>query len=212
MGVVEKIRECIKSGELGDIYYYDSTRVNLGLFQHDVNVIYDLAVHDLSIMDYLLGDLNPNGVRAIGKCHVTGQPENIAYINLFYDRNFIAHINVNWLSPVKIRKTMIGGSKKMIVFDDLEAIEKLKIYDSGVTVRENAEEIYQSMVGYRIGNIVSPTFDGTEALKKLTLHFIDCIEKKKKPITDGNMGLRIVRILQAASQSMQNNGQFVRVE
>lgn len=211
MGAVQKISDLIESGELGDIYYYDATRVNLGLFQHDVNVIYDLAVHDLSIMDCLFPTMRPVAVSASGKSHLAGRPENIAYLTLYFDSNFIAHINVNWLSPVKLRQTLIGGSKKMIVFDDLEVTEKIKVYDSGITVSSHPEDRYQTMVGYRMGDICSPFIDNTEALQVVAHHFINCIMQKEKPRTDGEMGLRIVKILEAACQSLVEHGRPVEV-
>lgn len=212
MGAVQKISDLINSGELGDIYYYDATRVNLGLFQHDINVIYDLAVHDLSIMDYLFHTMRPVAVSASGKSHLAGQPENIAYLTLYFDANFIAHINVNWLSPVKLRQTLIGGSKKMIVFDDLEVTEKVKVYNSGITVNSHPEDIYKTMVGYRMGDICSPFIDQTEALQVVARHFIDCIVKKETPRTNGEMGLRIVKILEAACQSLKEHGRPIEVD
>jgi predicted dehydrogenase len=208
MGAVKKIKELIKKGELGKIYYYDSTRVNLGLFQHDVNVIWDLAVHDLSILDYVLG-ANATAVSATGISHVSNAPENVAYITLFFDSSLIAHINVNWLSPVKVRLTLIGGSKKMVVFDDLQPSEKIKIYDTGITVNNRPDNIYEILIGYRTGDMWAPRFDTTEALKAEALHFIDCIENGREPDTNGEMGLRIVRILEAATKSVREKGKLV---
>lgn len=202
---VQRIRELIQSGELGQIYYYDSLRINLGLFQHDVNVLWDLAVHDLSILDYVL-DSRPHAVSATGIGHVPGAPENVAYLSLFLPNNVVAHINVNWLAPVKVRQTLIGGSKKMIVFDDLEPSEKLRIYDRGITLGERPEQLYQTLVGYRMGDMWAPNLPVTEALHTEAMHFLDCIENQKTPITDGEMGLRLVRILELATQSMRQNG------
>lgn len=208
MGAVRKIRELIKNGELGDIYYYDSTRVNLGLFQHDVNVVWDLAVHDLAILDYVLG-ANTTAISATGINHVSKTPENVAYITLFFDSSLIAHINVNWLSPVKVRLTLIGGSKKMIVFDDLQPSEKIKIYDTGITVNNRPESIYEILIGYRTGDMWAPRLDTTEALRAEALHFIDCIENGREPDTNGEMGLRVVRILEAATKSIREKGKLV---
>jgi len=211
MGAVRKIKELVESGDLGEIYYYDSTRVNLGLFQHDVNVLYDLAVHDLSIMDYIMDGVQPVAVSATGKSHVKGKPDNIAYLTLFFKSNFIAHINVNWLSPVKLRQTLIGGDKKMIVFDDLKSNEKVKVYNCGITVSNDQQEIYENMVSYRMGDIWSPKFDSTEALQTEALHFVDCIKNNKHPLTDGEMGLRVVKILEAASESLINKGKTISI-
>jgi predicted dehydrogenase len=209
-GAVRKIRELVTSDELSDIYYYDSVRVNLGLFQHDVNVIWDLAVHDLSIMDYVLPS-QPCAVSATGMSHVPGEPENIAYLTLFFDGCLIAHIHVNWLAPVKVRRTLIGGSRKMIVYDDLEPSEKVKVYDKGITINENPESMYQMLVGYRTGDMWAPQLDMTEALQTEVLRFISCIEHGERPITDGEVGLRVVRILEAATQSMAERGRLVEL-
>jgi predicted dehydrogenase len=210
-GAVRKIRELVVSNELGDIYYYDSVRVNLGLFQHDVSVIWDLAVHDLSIMDYILPS-QPCAVTATGISHVPGEPENIAYLTLFFDRDLIAHSHVNWLAPVKVRRTLISGSRKMIVYDDLEPSEKVKVYDRGITINESPQSIYQMLVGYRTGDMWAPQLDMTEALQTEALHFIHCIEQGECPITDGEAGLRVVRILEAATQSMAKRGLLVQLD
>jgi predicted dehydrogenase len=210
-GAVRKMRELVASDRLGDIYYYDSVRVNLGLFQHDVNVLWDLAVHDLSIMDYVLQS-KPYAVSATGISHLPGRPENIAYLTLFFASNLIAHINVNWLAPVKVRRTLIGGSQKMIVFDDLDPSEKVKVYDKGITVNDNAENVYQMLVGYRTGDMWAPQLDTTEALRTEGLHFIQCIQQGDRPITDGEAGLRVVRILEAATQSLKKQGRLVELD
>jgi len=204
-GAVRKIKELIDNDGIGDIYYYDSVRVNLGLFQHDVNVIWDLAVHDLSIMDHVLG-VQPTAVSATGISHVPGKPEDVAYITLFFDSHLIAHIHVNWLAPVKVRSTLIGGDKKMIVYDDIEPSEKIKVYDKGITFGNNGEGVYKELIGYRTGDMWAPKLDATEALRIEALHFIDCIEQKKRPMTDGESGLRIVKILEAATESMKEFG------
>jgi len=209
-GAVRKIKEIIESGRLGDVYYYDSMRVNLGLFQHDVDVIWDLAVHDLAIMDYVLTE-RPCAIAATGMSHVESRPENIAYLTAFFEGNLIAHINVNWLSPVKVRQTLIGGSKQMIVYDDMEASEKVKIYDKGITVTNGPESVYKMLVNYRAGDMYSPALDVSEALKVEATHFADCIVNAKRPVTDGYCGLRIVRMLEAATSSMKTRGQLVEL-
>ncbi|OKH53121.1 oxidoreductase [Calothrix sp. HK-06] len=209
---VRKMRDLVVTKTLGDIYYYDSVRVNLGLFQHDVNVIWDLAVHDLSIMNYVLPS-QPYAVSATGMSHVPGEPENIAYLTLFFEGNLMAHVHVNWLAPVKVRRTLIGGSQKMIVFDDLEPSEKLKVYDKGITLNGNKEEsIYKMLIGYRTGDMWAPHLEMTEALRIEGLHFIDCIKTGTSPITDGEAGLQIVRILEAATQSMKKQGRLVELD
>jgi predicted dehydrogenase len=211
-GAVRKIRQLVDDGSLGDIYYYDSARVNLGLFQHDVNVIWDLAVHDLSIMDYVL-PYRPVAVSATGLNHVAGGKENIAFLTLFFDSPLIAHMHVNWLAPVKIRRTLIGASRKMIVYDDMEQSEKIKVYDKGITVNQqlNREKLYELLVGYRMGDMLAPQLDISEALRVEAGHFLECIEGKARPITDGHAGLRVVRVLEAASQSMRMRGQPVEL-
>ncbi|MCM0589165.1 MAG: Gfo/Idh/MocA family oxidoreductase [Gloeotrichia echinulata IR180] len=209
-GAVRKMHDLIATKTLGDIYYYDSVRVNLGLFQHDVNVIWDLAVHDLSIMNYVLPS-QPYAVSACGISHVSGEPENIAYLTLFFENNLIAHIHVNWLAPVKVRRTLIGGSQRMIVYDDLEPSEKLKIYDKGITLNGNSESVYQMLIGYRTGDMWSPKLDITEALRTEGLHFINCIQKGDRPITDGEAGMRVVRILEAATESMKKQGRLIEL-
>ena len=210
-GAVRKIKELIDSGELGEVFYYDSVRVNLGLFQHDVSVVWDLAVHDLAILDYLLAE-RPVAVSATGRSHLADQPANIAYMTLFYDNNFIAHTHVNWLAPVKIRQTLIGGSAKMIVYDDLEPSEKIKVYDKGVTLETDPAGIYQMRVGYRAGDMWAPHLDRTEALSRLARHFIRCIEGKDEPITSAESGWRVVRLMEAASRSIAEGGAMVRIE
>jgi predicted dehydrogenase len=208
-GAVRKIADLIQNGEIGDVLYYDSTRVNLGLFQHDVNVIWDLAVHDLSIIEFVLNK-EARAVSATGISHVNGQPENIAYLTIYYDDSVIAHVNVNWLAPVKIRRTLIGGSKKMIVYDALEPIETVKIYDKGIDLT-NTEDIYRTMISYRTGDMYSPKIEETEALLREAQHFIDCINNGKTPETDGAAGLRVVKILEAATQSIKQRGGVVEL-
>jgi predicted dehydrogenase len=208
---VRKIRELITSNALGEIYYYDAVRVNLGLFQHDVNVIWDLAIHDLSIMDYVLPN-KATAVSATGISHIPGQPENVAYITLFFENPQIAHVHVNWLTPVKVRHTLIGGSEKMILYDDLEPSEKVKIYDKGITVSQSPEAVYEMLVSYRSGDMWAPRLDATEALQTEAQHFIDCIENDKQPETNGEAGLRLVKIVEAAEQSLRARGQLVEIK
>jgi predicted dehydrogenase len=213
-GAVRKMREIAENG-LGDMYYYDSVRVNLGLFQHDVSVVWDLAVHDLSIMDYVLNE-KPVAVSATGMSHVPGEPENIAYLTLFFESKLIAHIHVNWLAPVKVRRTLIGGSNKMIVYDDLEPSEKIKVYDKGITLngnpQKNGEKVYQMLVGYRTGDMYAPQLDMTEALGRELREFITCVETGSRPVADGNAGLRVVRVLEAATQSLAQRGRVIELE
>lgn len=206
-GAVKKMKEVITSGRLGEIYYFDSVRINLGLFQHDVNVIWDLAPHDLSIMDHLI-DKRPVSVSAVGACHVGNGLEDIAYLTLFFEDDLIAHFHVNWLAPMKIRKTLIGGTKSMIVFDDTEASEKLKIYDKGIDVTTR-EGVYDTLVQYRTGDMLSPKIDQQEALAVGTRHFLDCIRDRTKPLTDGQSGINVVRILEASEYSIKNQGKLV---
>src|ERR1044072_3348526 len=208
---VRKIRELIASGELGQIYYYDAVRVNLGLFQHDVNVIWDLAIHDLSIMDYVLPD-KPIAISATGISHVPGQPENVAYITLFFSSAQIAHVHVNWLTPVKVRHTLIGGSEKMILYDDLEPSEKLKVYDKGISVTPRSEDVYKMLVSYRSGDMWAPRLDNTEALQTEALHFIDCVEHDRQPDTDGPAGLRMVSMIEAAEPSLHDRACLIDLE
>ena len=204
-GAVKKIHDLYKRGELGDIQYFDSTRMNLGLYQHDVDVIWDLAVHDLSILDFIIDEI-PSSVSAVGTSHVHGMPEDMAYMSVFYESGTMAHIGVNWLSPVKVRRTVIGGTKKMVVWDDLEPSEKIKVYDTGVTVTNDPEKIYDMIVGYRVGDMWAPQVPMLEALAIEVEHFIECINTKSKPITSGEIGLRVIKTLEAASQSMKSRG------
>jgi predicted dehydrogenase len=209
-GSIRKMGEIVASGELGRILYYDSTRVNLGLFQRDVSVLSDLAAHDFSILDYLLRE-RPIAVSASGINHFPGTPENLAYITLFYGSGTIAHANVSWLAPVKVRQVLVGGSKKMIVYDDLEPSEKIKVYDKGISMTDDPRQIYEMRVGYRTGDMWAPKLDGTEALLAEAEHFLDCIEKGKTPLTDGRSGLRVVELIEAATSSMRGRGETVHI-
>ena len=205
-GAVKKIRELVEEGALGKLYYYDSTRVNLGLFQHDINVIWDLAPHDLSIMDYLIKE-TPEAIVAPGQTHLNGF-EDVAFMTLYFPDKVIAHINVNWLSPVKVRTTLIGGEKKMLVWNDLEADEKIKIYDRGVQIT-NRQGLYDLLVNYRSGDMWAPQLEQVEALRQELAYFVDCISNDQTPMNDGNAGLRVVKMLEAANESLRHRGALV---
>ena len=207
-GAVKKIRQLIDKGELGDLYYYDSTRVNLGLFQHDIDVIWDLAPHDLSIMDYLIRK-EPEAVVATGQAHLNDHAD-VAFITIYFPHNTIAHINVNWLSPVKVRTTLIGGEKKMLVWNDLEADEKVKVYDKGVNMTSK-EGVYKLLVSYRSGDMWAPKIEQTEALKIELDYFLACIESNQTPFNDGVAGLRVIKLLEAATESLKLKGETVAV-
>ena len=203
-GAVKKIKQLVGEGAVGDLYYYDSSRVNLGLFQHDVNVIWDLAPHDLSIMDYIIGK-RPEYVTANGQCHLNGL-EDMAYLTIYFSGKIIAHINVNWISPVKVRTTLIGGEKKMLVWNDLEPDEKVKVYDKGVTLASGANSVYDLLVSYRSGDMWAPKVEPKEALAAEADYFVSCIEKNERPFNDGIAGLRVIEILEAADQSLRQRG------
>jgi predicted dehydrogenase len=212
---VRKMRELVDSGELGDILYFDSIRVNLGLFQRDINVVWDLAPHDLSIMDFLLR-AEPIALSAIGASHAGNDIANIAYMTLRFPNNIIAHFHVNWLAPVKIRQTLLGCSKKMVVYDDVEPTDKIRVYDKGIVVNGgngngngSAEKRYQAMVGYRTGDVLIPKIDTTEALQRVAREFVSSILENRAPLTDGVAGYRVVRYLEAAQRSLENNGREV---
>jgi len=205
---VKKIRELLDEGVLGDLYYYDSTRVNLGLFQHDVSVVWDLAPHDLAIMDFLI-QAKPEAVVATGEAHLNGLVD-VAYLTIYFPGNTIAHINVNWLSPVKIRTTLIGGEKKMLVWNDLEADEKIKVYDKGVQ-KQNGSGVYDLLVSYRAGDMWAPRVEQAEALKVELGYFIDCVTRNRTPLNDGVAGSRVVRLLEAADQSLSERGKAIQL-
>lgn len=210
-GAVRKMKELIDADQIGKINYFDSVRINLGLFQHDVNVVWDLAPHDFSIMQYLI-DQDPISVSATGVSHVTSKMENIAYISVFYPDNIIGHFHVNWLSPVKIRRILLCGSEKMIMYDDMENMAKIKLFDTGVEVKQNDQDaMYETLIQYRTGDMHAPQLDGTEALKLECLHFLDCIKEKKQPISNGVFGLKIVRLLEAAQESIQQKGKIIEL-
>lgn len=205
---VQKIKQLLQEGELGKLYYYDSTRVNLGLFQHDVNVIWDLAPHDLSIMDHLIQE-SPEAIVATGQSHLNGH-EDIAFLTLYFPDKVVAHLNVNWLSPVKVRTTMIGGEKKMLVWNDIEADEKVKVYDRGVNV-SSREGVYNLLINYRSGDMWAPRIEQAEALTRELAYFVDCIVNDKTPMNDGKAGLRVVKMLEAASESLRQRGALINL-
>lgn len=201
-GAVRKIRQLIDDGTLGKIYYYDSTRVNLGLFQHDVDVIWDLAPHDLAIIDYVIGR-KAEAVVATGQSHFNNLAD-VAYLTIYYPEQIIAHVCVNWLSPVKVRSTLIGGEKKMLVWNDLEVDEKIKVYDRGVKI-DAQEGVYEALVSYRSGDMWAPKVEATEALKVELGYFVECVNNGKRPFNDGVAGLRVVQMLEASQVSLKEN-------
>ncbi len=201
---VQTLKKIISSGDLGEILYYDSVRINLGLFQHDINVIWDLAPHDISIMNYTVGK-QPLWVSAHGSSHVGNHLENVAYVTLGFEDDFLAHFHVNWLAPVKIRQTLIGGSRKMVVYNDMEPTEKIKIYDRGIDVIPQ-DGIYETLIQYRTGDIAVPHLDNREPLKIEMEHFVGCIQGGKVPWTDSIAGVQVVEVLAAAQESIKQNG------
>ncbi len=214
-GAVRKIKEMVESGDLGELLYFDSVRINLGLFQRDINVVWDLAPHDLSIMDFLI-DRQPTALTATGSCHIEPGIENIAYLMLQFGESFIAHFHFNWLSPVKIRRTLIAGSRKMIVYDDIEPTEKIRVYDKGVTTTRNEDETdkeaaYETLVSYRTGDVWVPKLDQTEALRYVCEEFLNSIKEARPALTDGQAGLRVVRLLDAAQQSINQGGRLIKL-
>ncbi len=209
-GAVRKINSLVANGDMGDILYFDSVRVNLGLYQHDVNVLWDLAPHDVSIMDSVMQD-KVVGVSAIGRRHFSESLEDMAYMTVLFDTTAIAHFHVNWIAPAKVRTTLIGGTKKMIVYDDMQSSEKVKVYDKGVEIVPDEEARRQVLVEYRVGDMTAPKIETTEALKLMSREFLDAITEDRTPLTDGKAGHRIVRILEAANQSMARNGTLVEI-
>ena len=209
-GAVREIKSLISSGELGKIHYLDSVRINLGLFQHDVNVLWDLAVHDLSIADHVLSE-PVAGVSALAFRHFPAQPENLAYLTLAYESGTVAHVHVNWLAPVKIRRTVLAGSRKMVVYDDLEPSDKVKIFDTGVDLVEDEASRHRMLVSYRIGDMRAPRLDLGEALGTEVRHLLECVKEGRAPLTNGEAGRRVVRLLEVAQQSIELDGKMVRV-
>ncbi len=212
-GAVRKIKELVAAGELGDLLYFDSVRVNLGLFQRDINVVWDLAPHDFSIMDYVVGRAATE-VMATGSCHIEPGIENIAYVQLRFGDSLIANFHFNWLSPVKIRRTLIAGSRRMIVYDDIEPTEKIRVYDKGVTRNEygaDEEEAYKTLVSYRTGDVWVPKLDPTEALRYVCAEFLDSVRHSRPSASDGAAGLRVVRLLEAAQASINDGGRWIKL-
>jgi len=209
-GAVRKMREILENGGLGSLFFYDSVRVNLGLFQHDINVIWDLAPHDFSIMLYLIGK-EPSAVSTIGRKHFNNGLEDVAYVGVHFDDDgFIAHFHCNWLSPVKVRRTLISGDKKMLVWDDISSDEKIKIYDKGVEI-SNTNGIHKLLVSYRSGDVYIPKVDNTEALRLEADYFVECLENNQKPFNDGEAGLKVVKLLEAADKSLKNDGKKINL-
>lgn len=202
---VQKIGELVGAGEIGAVHYYDSTRINLGIVQSDVNVVWDLAVHDLAILDAIMPE-RPVAIAAQAASHLAQRPETMAFVTLHFASGMVAHINVNWLAPVKIRRTLIGGSRRMIAWDDLEPSEKIKVYDKGVTLTSDRDAAHRLRVGYRTGDMWAPKLATTEALATEVGHFVDCITSSRQPLTDGLAGLRIVELLESAHWSMRQGG------
>jgi len=208
-GAIRRIKEIIDSEEIGKVLYFDAVRVNLGLFQHDVNVLWDLATHDISIMLYLINK-KPKAVSAIGVAHYN-TTEDIAYLTTFFENSCIAHFHVNWLAPVKVRRILIGGSKKMILYDDMETVEKIKVYDKGVEIRSK-EGIYKTLIQYRTGDMYAPKFDTSEPLSLIVDEFVNAMENGTEPLSNGRIGLEVVKILTAAQKSLKNNGCIVDIK
>jgi len=208
-GAVRKMKDIIKQGDIGDLYYFDSVRVNLGLVQRDVNVLWDLAPHDIAILGHLISE-TPIAVCANGASHLGNGIENVAYLSVYFNSGFIAHFHNNWLAPVKIRTVIVGGSKKMILYDDMDASEKVKVYDRGVDV-SNPENRHEALIAYRLGDMWAPRLDTTEALHLVAAEFVECIAMKRRPITDGVAGLNVVRILEASEMSIKRRGREVKL-
>jgi predicted dehydrogenase len=205
---VRRMKELVDSGQIGELLYFDSVRISLGLVQSDINVLWDLGPHDLAIMDYLY-NREPLSISATGVKHLETPYQNLAYVSVRFEGNFIAHFHLNWLAPVKVRRTLVGGSKKMIVYDDMEASEKVRVYDKGVVQNHDPEHRERLLTGYRNGDMLAPNLDGTEALRLMAKEFVASIAQKRAPLTDGRAGLRVVRMLEAAQASMEQNGRAI---
>jgi predicted dehydrogenase len=208
-GSVGKIKQLVTTGEIGKINYYDSTRINLGLFQPDVNVVWDLAPHDISIL-YHLTDERPVSVCATGFAHLKNGIENIAYVTLNFQSDMIAHFSCSWLSPVKIRKILVGGDKKMVLFDDNEVTEKVKIYDTGYSAKDD-EEKQKILVDYRVGDIHVPKLENREALRGMAIDFVNAITEGTEPLSNWKSGLDVVKVLEAAQKSIKQNGKEIKL-
>jgi len=209
-GAVRQMKALIDSGELGDLLYFDSVRISLGLVQGDINVLWDLGPHDFSIMNYLC-DRDPVAVSATGMKHLGCPFESIAYVSVHFNDNLIAHFHLNWLAPVKIRTTLLGASKKMIVYNDMETSEKVKVYDKGISMHFDPEHRERLLTGYRNGDMFAPNLDAGEALRTMARDFISAIVEKRSPVSDGYTGYRVVRLLEMAQQSMAQNGRAMEL-
>jgi predicted dehydrogenase len=205
-GAVRSIHDLIENGKLGEIYYYDSIRINLGLFQKDVNVIWDLAAHDFAILDFLVKS-KPVAISASAAAFLPNRPENMAHLSVFFDNGAMAHLNVNWMAPVKVRQTLIGGSQRMVIYDDMQTSEKVKIYDRGVDLAESGKSLREQLISYRMGEMWAPAISPKEALLTEVEQFLHCIESGERPPSDGESGLRVVEMLAAASRSTALRGQ-----
>jgi predicted dehydrogenase len=205
---VRRMKALVDSGEIGELLYFDSVRISLGLVQSDINVLWDLGPHDLSIMDYLC-QREPVSISATGVKHLLTPYQDIAYVTVQFEDSLIAHFHLNWMSPVKVRRTLVGGSKKMIVYDDMENSEKVRVYDKGITQNHDPERRERMLTGYRNGDMLAPNLDGTEALRLMAREFVTSISEKRAPLSDGYAGLRIVRLLEAAQESIEQNGRVV---
>jgi predicted dehydrogenase len=208
-GAVRKMKEIVEQGDLGELYYIDSVRINLGLVQRDVNVLWDLAPHDIAILEYLVKE-RPVSVCANGACHVGNGHENVAYLTVYFNSGLIAHFHNNWLSPVKIRTMLVGGSKKTILYDDMEVSEKIKVYDRGVDVASK-EDAHNALVSYRLGDMWAPRLDTNEALHSMIAEFVDCVQTGRCSLTDGVSGLNVVKILEASEMSIKHRGKEIKL-
>jgi predicted dehydrogenase len=208
-GAVRKMHEIVQHGDLGDLYYFDSVRINLGLIQRDINVLWDLAPHDIAILDHLV-DEPPVSICANGACHIGNGIENVAYLTVYFNSGLIAHFHNNWLAPVKIRTVIVGGSKKMILYDDMEISEKVKVYDRGIDIT-NTDVVHRALISYRLGDMWAPKLDQSEALLLVTTEFVDSITSGRPPLTDGFSGLNVVKILEAAEMSIKRRGREVKL-
>jgi predicted dehydrogenase len=207
-GAVRRMKAMVDSGDIGQLLYFDSVRISLGLVQSDINVLWDLGPHDLSIMDYLF-EREPISISATGVKHLNTPHENIAYVTVQFEGNLIAHFHLNWLAPVKVRRTLVGGSKKMVVYDDTENSEKIKVYDKGVVQTQDPERREKMLTGYRNGDMLAPQLDTSEALRLMAREFVASINEKRAPLSDGYAGYRVVRLLEAAQASIEQNGRLI---
>jgi predicted dehydrogenase len=209
-GAVRRMKSLVDSGEIGQLLYFDSVRISLGLVQSDINVLWDLGPHDLAIMDYLCEQV-PVAISATGVKHLNTPYENVAYVTVQFEGNFIAHFHLNWLAPVKVRRTLVGGSKKMIVYDDMENTEKVKVYDKGIVQNLDPEGREKLLTGYRNGDMLAPQLDTNEALRLMAREFINSIAERRAPLSDGHAGYRVVRLLEAAQRSIEHNGRLIPI-